>query len=167
MVILGGSIGAVFIYGLQDMLLLVITRFTDIADDTSSVERWDMLSGGFIQFLKEPLLGSFLEERISREYPHNLVVESFMATGLVGGTLFVLYYVASIRSMAGVLFQTGLSFISLATLSVIILSLFSGGLSFSVDFWFNTAVINGIFFCYQKSIKTIQPPNLYDFSLAS
>jgi O-Antigen ligase len=156
--ILVAVVAAVFLSGMQEMLLLVFTRFTEITDDDSSLERWDMLSGGFIQFLQEPLLGSFLEEKIHKEYPHNLVVEAFMATGLVGGTIFILYYLSAIRATINILFQTGFSLLSLTALSVIILSMFSGGLSFSVDFWVCTGATfalayqnSGLFFQMSKT----------------
>ena len=147
--VLGAGIGAIFFYGLQDMLLLLLSRFTEITDDDSSRERWDMLSGGFIQFLNEPIFGSFLEEKIHKEYPHNLVVESFMATGMAGGTIFILYYFMAIRSAARILLSTGFGFISLTALSVLILSMFSGGLAFSVDFWICMAATFAL--AYQSS----------------
>ncbi len=147
--ILAALVAAVFLSGMQDTLLLLFTRFTEITDDDSSRERWDMLSGGFFQFLQEPLLGSFLEVKIQKEYPHNLVVEAFMATGIMGGTLFILYYLMAIRSTFGILFRTGFSLLSLTALSVIILSMFSGGLSFSIDFWICTAATFAL--AYQHS----------------
>ncbi len=154
--ILAGGVAAIFIYGLQDMLLLLLTRFTDITDDASSLERWEMLSGGFIQFLQEPFFGSFLEEKIWKEYPHNLVVEAFMATGIIGGTIFVLFYAFALRAAFKLLFVTGFSFISLSVLSVVILSMFSGGLSFSSDFWVVSAAGLGLMYQFDQAVA----PNL-------
>ena len=51
-----------------------------------------MVSGAVNQFFESPVFGSFLEEKIFKEYPHNLLLESFMATGILGGLLFVIYY---------------------------------------------------------------------------
>jgi hypothetical protein len=42
------------------------------------------------QFADHPLLGSSLDERNSANYPHNVLLESFMAGGVFAGTLFAL-----------------------------------------------------------------------------
>ena len=63
------------------------------------IERSDMAIGGgrrilyqnaIDQFLQSPLLGSGLEEKISGTYPHNHIIEAFMATGILGGLAFII-----------------------------------------------------------------------------
>lgn len=47
-----------------------------------------MLHDAWLQFMGSPFTGSAVVEIGSGEYPHNVVVESFMATGVLGGALF-------------------------------------------------------------------------------
>ncbi len=56
--------------------------------DTSGQLHIQMIHDAFTQFLDSPFLGSGVVERNSGEYPHNVLLESFMATGVVGGSLF-------------------------------------------------------------------------------
>lgn len=57
--------------------------------------RVQLVSRAWEQFLSSPILGSGLEEQVSRYYPHNVIVESFMATGIAGGITFVLLILTS------------------------------------------------------------------------
>ena len=61
-----------------------------LEEDESVFGRREALANAWDQFLESPIFGSGLEEKISMFYPHNIVVESFMATGIVGGIAFCL-----------------------------------------------------------------------------
>lgn len=56
-----------------------------IADTTQG--RISMVLRAIDQFLSSPLVGSSLEEQIAGFYPHNIVIESFMAGGVLLGSL--------------------------------------------------------------------------------
>ncbi len=129
----------IFALGLEDMILLAINRFTEIKQDESSYERMSMLKGGINQFLEYPLWGSFLEEKIWKEYPHNLILESFMTLGIVGGTIFLIFYISCWFVTIKNIYKSKLSVPSFICLSILTLSIFSGGLSFSSDFWIASA----------------------------
>lgn len=58
-------------------------------DDAAVTGRQVAISGAFLQFLSSPIVGSALEEKITGFYPHNVVLESFMATGIIGGLPFI------------------------------------------------------------------------------
>jgi O-antigen ligase len=47
-------------------------------------------------FLDNPVIGGALEEPSSQLYPHNVVIESFMSTGIFGGTAFIIIILASV-----------------------------------------------------------------------
>ncbi len=57
-----------------------------IAGDASLALRWDALQSGVDGFLRNPLLGSYFVDpgKAIGLYPHNLIVETAMALGVVG-----------------------------------------------------------------------------------
>jgi O-antigen ligase len=140
------SVFSIFYFGLQEVFLLAVTRFTEISSDASSYERLDMLLGGLRQFLEDPLLGSFLEEKINKEYPHNLILESFMATGIVGGVIFSIFYLSVFWATIKNITRSQFTMPGFIALSSLIFSLFSGGLSFYVDFWLNSAIMLAMYY---------------------
>jgi len=78
----------------------VVARLTDTLQDVASQERAAMIVGAWQQFTASPLLGDALVERRFMENPHNIIVESLMALGVVGLGLLLL-------SMARVSGSTG------------------------------------------------------------
>lgn len=78
----------------QELGLGVIRRIEGVRDDLSSIERVTILRDAWNQFLAHPILGSGLEEKMSSFYPHNPVVEAFMATGIIGGLAFLVVTIA-------------------------------------------------------------------------
>jgi O-antigen ligase/polysaccharide polymerase Wzy-like membrane protein len=58
--------------------------------DPSSALRIEAMRDAWHQFLDNPFLGSALEERNSHYYPHNIIIEAFMAGGIVLGVIFTL-----------------------------------------------------------------------------
>ena len=70
--------------------LTIFSRFTDLYQDLSILERLDVQSNAIAQFLASPLFGSAYREINSGQYPHNLFIETLMALGLFGFTLYVL-----------------------------------------------------------------------------
>ena len=78
----------------QELGLGVIRRIEGVREDLSSIERVTILRDAWNQFLAHPILGSGLEEKVSSFYPHNPIVEAFMATGIVGGLAYLMVIVA-------------------------------------------------------------------------
>lgn len=58
--------------------------------DAAVSGRQQSLAGAVHQFISSPMVGDALEERTTHFYPHNVIAESFMATGLLGGIPFLL-----------------------------------------------------------------------------
>ena len=69
--------------------LLMIDRLKNTFLDASSQERLTYQAAAIDQALANPVFGSAYVELISRQYPHNLVIESAIALGLGGLALFV------------------------------------------------------------------------------
>lgn len=59
--------------------------------DASAVGRTEQVLSGWRIFLENPMLGGALEDPNFKIYPHNVIVESFMATGIIGGILFLIF----------------------------------------------------------------------------
>jgi O-antigen ligase len=85
--VLAGSMGA---RALEDRLGLGIVRRAGNLGDQSSLERLTIMRDAWNQFLTHPVLGNGIQEKVSGTYPHNLPLESFMATGVLGGAAFLL-----------------------------------------------------------------------------
>jgi hypothetical protein len=86
---------------------ILVDRLENIAiadsSNLSDTERLGLWAGAWEQFIEHPILGSGLEEKTFRFYPHNMVLESLMATGVLGGALFIGIFlnglIAALRSM--------------------------------------------------------------------
>jgi hypothetical protein len=133
----------VVIYGgYGNYFSLTLYRFTDINQDESSQLRIDFLHGAINQFFDSPIWGSFLEEKKQKVYPHNLIVESFMATGFLGGTLFFIYYLIFFFQSIFVAFKSEFGPISILAACGFLMALTSSALSFSSEFWYISAIIS-------------------------
>lgn len=87
------------VYILYNIMILVqenldlhsIDRFTSTgaANDASVLGRIQMFNGALNQFIEHPLTGSALEELTTKYYPHNLLLESLMSLGILGGIMFI------------------------------------------------------------------------------
>lgn len=88
-----GGIGSFFI--LQKIGTQVISRFEvlfyelSVGDSNAGSMRSIIWENGFNQFWNSPIFGSGLEEEEIKYVAHNMYLEAFMATGVVGGLLFI------------------------------------------------------------------------------
>jgi len=62
-------------------------RFASIEEDESALERLVLQANAIEQFLANPIFGSAFVELELQTYPHNLLIETAMALGLVGLSL--------------------------------------------------------------------------------
>lgn len=74
------GVGALALFGENSL----IARFEGTATDESALIRLAIQGNAILQFLGSPILGSAYAELQSLEYPHNLIIETAMAMGLVG-----------------------------------------------------------------------------------
>ncbi|KFF18045.1 O-antigen ligase family protein [Chryseobacterium sp. JM1] len=58
--------------------------------------RATLLKSAWDQFLDNPFFGDSIETKIGNTYPHNIVFESFMAMGIVGGLLSIILYILNL-----------------------------------------------------------------------
>lgn len=123
-----------------DRLLYAI----EIGGDESRAE---LLEVGFKGFLNNPFFGSSMliqESGYIGTYPHNLVVEAFMATGIFGGILFLLYIIRCIKFSLNIIRNNfEISWISLLFLQFFIFGMFSWNLFTSNLFWISSVMLLG------------------------
>jgi O-antigen ligase len=88
-------------------------------------------------------------------YPHNIIVESFLTTGIIGGLLFVFIYINSIVISLSIIFnqKNGWSWLSFLYIQEAIGSLFSGCIYKSPNFWYLLFSISVVSFTSHESKK--------------
>lgn len=125
-------------YGIEPL-----ERFmSGVEGDESSLGRVESFSGAINQFLDNPIFGSEIVEAKTGWYPHNVILESFMATGIVGGTIFTCIFLLSIlRSYSLVKNSSSFVWIGLLGIQYAINVLFSGSLFTSGQFWMTIALV--------------------------
>jgi hypothetical protein len=137
--LLGAAVTAVVIgvNYLEDMgYISLIERFSDTLEDIAAQERIAMAVGAWTQFTEHPLLGSSFVEMRFYTYPHNIVLESLMATGIVGGGLLALSIGAGLlASMRIVTASPSMAWVGLIYLQYIVNGMVSGSLYLDGAFW--------------------------------
>jgi hypothetical protein len=117
----------------------VFARWSELNDPEQSQS-----AGGRIAYVREAW-GGFISQPLSGSnmvveggsYPHNFILESLMATGLLGGLL-LLVFIAVCSRAAYSLFRGGSphAWVALLYLQYLTSSMFSGSLYLSATFWF-------------------------------
>jgi O-antigen ligase len=129
----------------QSGLLLIYSRFSDIASDQSTALRLQAWDGALAQYDSAPLWGSSAVELSTRFYPHNLVVEVMMATGAFG-LLLLLLLLAMAGAASWRILRTApeYSWIALLFLQQLVSSMLSGSAYFGGQFWISMAILLGL-----------------------
>jgi O-antigen ligase len=85
-----------------NFLNLLISRFTTSQTELggSDYERTLFIEGAWNQFINSPLIGDSVEVRPYGIYPHNMLLESFMSLGILGGVLcFAILIIAFVKAL--------------------------------------------------------------------
>lgn len=94
------------------------------------------------QFLDNPLLGSSLDEKHSMTYPHNAIIESFMATGLFGGIAFAsLVVLAFMKARMIIVNDLNKAWIPLLCVQSLAGAMFSGALYTNLFMWYSMGAV--------------------------
>ncbi len=114
----------------------LIERFSDTLEDVAAQERLAMAVGAWTQFTEHPLLGSAFVELQFHTYPHNIVLESLMATGIVGaGLLLANLSAAILASWRLIAASPSVAWVGFIYLQYVINGLLSGSLYLDAVFW--------------------------------
>ena len=128
--------------------LPLYTRIENIGSDFSTIDRIDALTDAIQQAADNPWLGSAFMELNSAEYPHNSIVEAFMALGIPAGLVFIGITITGIRR-AVTLSKTTRAFSALMFVQYLIGSMFSGSLYGNVVFWTSLVML-----CNTRIVET-------------
>jgi hypothetical protein len=117
----------------------VFGRWSETIDPTQTTSagfRIVLLQRAFQQFLEHPVTGNAMVEVESGLYPHNIVAEAFMATGIMGGVVLLGLLVFGCRC-ANKLVSSGPAYrwIGLLYFQVVVASMLSGSLLADNSFW--------------------------------
>jgi len=129
----------------------VIDRFTGIGNavDTgsSSASRLNIWEIAFEHFLNNPILGFGLESPETGNYPHNIIVEVLLATGMLGFIPFIYLLIKSFQNALFIFKNTPKSaWIAVIFMQSLIQNMFSGGIYTASWFWFSLAFILAVDF---------------------
>lgn len=135
--VLGAYAGAVYIERqLGFGVLSRIESLLDVSRDESAQVRVTLYENSWSQFLESPFIGHSLDEQRSGYHPHNPVLESFMATGFLGGTAFCLVLIGAMAAALRILIrQPQHGWVSLLYIQYLINAMLSGSLYLSADMW--------------------------------
>jgi O-antigen ligase len=107
-----------------------------MARDRSASMRIELMTSAWHGFKAQPLFGSGFEERTSGYYPHNVVVEAFMATGMLGGVIFLLLIAMTLRAaLRLMLARDSQSWLAVLCIQYLVAAQFSGALYASMPMW--------------------------------
>lgn len=113
------------------------------ADDSVN-SRHNLIRDAWREYLDHPWLGSSIVERNALLYPHNAIVEAFMATGTFGGTAFALLVLIAIyRAIRLIRRDAAMAWIPICFFQQLIGAMFSGGLYGNVPLWGMMAIMLG------------------------
>lgn len=129
---------AIFVPSASSILAGLTDRFDAIqsGNDLSAIGRTISFQGAIDQFFGSPLFGDGIEERVTGYYPHNLVLEAFMATGVIGGIPFTLFLFLSLRSSWKLFrIKSENTWVGLLAIQYIVAAQFSGSIYLSTAMW--------------------------------
>lgn len=110
--------------------------------DNGDEARNKLLTSAIDDFLSNPIFGnSFLIQKKGFEgsYPHNLIIESFMATGIFGGFVFLKLLINNLKSI--IKNNNNLLWIGLLFIQYLLFGMFSGNLYSSHMFWLLSIIL--------------------------
>lgn len=129
----------------QGLRLEMYLSLEAITGGTSTLGRLSLYEGAWNQFIRNPVLGSSLVERTWLTYPHNAVLEAFMATGIAGGLAFTLAVLLGIvRAFQIMRYNPEMSWLSLLFLQAVIAHMLSSSLYFAPWLWGLLGVVLGL-----------------------
>jgi len=136
------AIGALLVE--ENMQLTLLDRLVETPESEVAAKagRLYAFGGAIKQFVENPIFGDSLEEKSTGFYPHNIVLEGLMATGIVGGLPLIVIVLLGMRTSFFVL--KGRAFhgwVALLYIQYLLASLTSGAIYNSTEFWALTGLI--------------------------
>lgn len=115
---------------------------TELAIGDSGSGRLYYMSQALREFVQHPLFGSGVDIQMTGTYPHNLFIESFMTTGIVGGLAFSIFALcALVKALKLLRSRPDLGWVSILFIVHFIEGQLSGALYMSAIFWYMAAIV--------------------------
>jgi O-antigen ligase len=122
----------------------ILRRFSMVStgQDQATELRLIAINGAWDQFLTSPLMGDGIEERNTGFYPHNVILEALMTTGLIGAIPFVLLLIKATHA-SWTIMRKHEEFIWLALIQVqyLIAAQLSGAIYQATSLWVSVAAV--------------------------
>lgn len=113
--------------------------------EVSVALRWKLYVGAIDVFLQSPLFGAALEVPGYKAYPHNIFIEAFMATGVVGGALLLaVVFLVCVKGLRFAYRNAQQGWIFVLFVQYLIGAQFSGSLYSVTYFWILLGVMLSI-----------------------
>jgi hypothetical protein len=138
--------------------LLDSTRLTEAGKDINSIVRFEYQAEAFESFLTSPILGSRFDLPISGSWPHNILVEVLMATGVVGGFVFAFALGGSLMRSIN-LSREQINMGSLILIQSFIGLQFSGSIWGGAGLWMSIAMVNAGLGAAPKATRLLRQMN--------
>jgi O-antigen ligase len=145
--LLGAVVGVVAVVSLTSWGLRIEDAFAkvNLLHGSSTTVREALITRSLREFEDHPLYGCCINVPGYHLYPHNIVVESFLATGFLGGVpLVTAILIACWRAIGLVRNRSELAWIGLLFLQYLIGALASGSLYSSYVFWSLLGIVIGV-----------------------
>ena len=129
-------------------------RFTNIEEDESSIERLMLQSSALTEFLKNPVAGSAFVEPLTQSYPHNLIIETALALGILGLAV-LLFVIISVCLRALKRLRQGELLLPLLFAQYLIAAQLSGAIYGNAALWATMVLL----FCVGRTVpeRRVQP----------
>jgi O-antigen ligase len=130
------GLGALAIFLALFANVMVVDRFADFGgtSDVSTSIRLMTWTRAIQQFESSPWIGASFVEIKERFYPHNLLLEALLTTGIAGFSALAVVLLAGAAASARVLFSRH-AWVALLLCQLFIAIMFSGSIYFSDGFW--------------------------------
>jgi hypothetical protein len=140
-----GILGGSFAYRYAARSEADLERISGIENYISfrqSSDRDVILMNAWNEFLNSPLTGSGMEESISGSYPHNIIIEGFMTTGIIGGScLLWLCLLCLFQAGKAIVRGRAESWICILFIQAFVRLLFSNTIASDGFFWFSLGCV--------------------------
>lgn len=147
----------------QDFAMIKrIESFAESRSEQKEEYRDIQYASAWNDFLDSPIYGKQFVGTLDNFYPHNIILEILMATGLIGGILFGYYFISVFRRIwkAYQIKDDSIFYIGTITLPIIVGAMFSGSAFQSVDLWLMMVLLTTIPMQRRKFRKTKISPKL-------
>lgn len=128
------AVGAWFVFLADDSSLRLLTRFEGVGTDASSAERLFFMQNSIHEALDHPLVGHAYADTLTFQSPHNLLIESGLAIGMVGVAIMTVIYFQIVKR-AWLLARNEHEFLAALLCCTFVNANLSASLWSSPDFW--------------------------------